>query len=179
MEKLKIYNRKNCISFFRGITAPFLFSSDKMEEIEKGIFIYNENMDDYLRSKGAALCATLVVTFLNGESRNLIIYDSWFKKIPDYAQKTIIQHEIGHIKNGDIINLSETKSRKIIVLRTLGILDKSEIKADEYSASVVGVASAVKTMIFMIRKTNFPLSTKIEFFRRSRKLLRNKNTARA
>ena len=78
-----------------------------------------------------------------------------------------MQHEIGHIVNGDLEKVPNAKSAQLILIgRSFGILPAMEVAADKYAASMVGIKQTRAAMMFLVRRTDLPLISKIEFLRR-------------
>ena len=144
-----------------------LFYTDKMYllEGETNICVYNDTCDDYMKSLKILYCATVPVE-VNGVIINTIIGDSNFEKLDNQIQCFFLYHEIGHIKHGDIDNLTESKSKRLVLERHLGILPKMEVKADCYAASVVGVENAKYSLKWLYKNKKLPLITRLEAFRR-------------
>lgn len=80
-----------------------------------------------------------------------IFVDDYFFKLPFSYQKVFIQHEIGHIKNGDLKKVNKMKSNNNF-LRALGNkeLKEMEVKADLYASEVIGNIATVKNALLFI-----------------------------
>ena len=159
-EKLQI---KSKISYNPIGAKLTMFYQNHCVEIYDGIYMYDEPVDDYLHKQAMILCASTTVDFGEGPI-NLIVYDSKFKKCPKIMQEYAINHEIGHIINGDFKDMKklERENKK----RLLGILPDMEVQADLHAALVMGPAKVKHIMKYMMLNTDLPLGTKIELFRR-------------
>ena len=96
----------------------------------------------------------------------LILYDSHFLNFEDNVQDFFIEHEVGHIKHGDLNGLEREDAYKLLLKRCCGIIPKLELKADVYAASVVGRNVAKKALLQMAKCKFLPLITKRELFLR-------------
>ena len=110
------------------------------------IFMKNEK-SEMMISMGMAICCVAPFMF-NDEKKYIILHDNTFDKLPKKVQDMFVQHEIGHVMNGDLENITVLKSLGMILLRTIGIIPKMEIDADEYAAKQLGFDLAVKTLIY-------------------------------
>lgn len=171
--KVKMKPRTNEIIFAKNNLFTF-FYQENMEEIDDGIFIYKSPVDDYMHPMGIVGAAATKIKFktITGKEIvcNTIVHDSAFEKLPKYVQRFLVSHEIGHIVNGDIDNLTEKESTNLIIKRVLGILPTMEICADSYAASIIGTGNAKESLKWLIRNTDLPIISKIELFRRCRRL---------
>lgn len=164
MKKINVYNKKdfNLNGFNFSLN---LFFEHNLTKIEGDVYYHKPASDDYLHSRGIVLAAAVAMDF-NGVRKNVVLHDSSFDKVPNYVKKFFVAHEAGHIMNGDLENMTESLSKKLVIQRMLGILPKMEIMADRYASSLVGKEVAKKSLMFMIRNTNLPLTTKLELLKR-------------
>lgn len=166
--KIKVYNFKKQI-MSNVIPEMSYFFGENMKGYRDGIYIYSEPVDNFLWRRNLLLCCCIKLKF--GEDvYNTILTDSNFRKLPKIVQRALIEHEIGHVVNKDIEDLSESEANKLVIQRLFGFLPEMEVKADAYAASVIGHSKMIEAFKFMVKNTNLPFNTKIEIIRRIFKL---------
>lgn len=147
--------------------AKIFYKEDEFEPIKtlavEGKEIPVVKHSDYLHCQGMALAATAV--FEGFENPILIVVDNYFDMLPLTAQDFFIQHEIGHIVNGDM-NQSKEVLDKWTEDRKKCIIPECEFYADYYAANQLGFDVAINAMEFMIKNTDMYSGTKSEFRRR-------------
>lgn len=151
-----------------------IFTDNKLKPIKNcNAFYYEDAMDNYMHSNLVAGMATVKIRFFTiygtFEDRNVILHDSSYTEFPRYVKRFLIEHEIGHVKNGDL-EMDPSKSKFAIIKRSFGILPKMEIKADAYASAVVGNYNAKKALLFLRKRTDLPLISKFELMRRYYKI---------
>ena len=166
MNVLKIYNKKD-ISI-SGYNRLIELNTNYFSEVDasKNIYKYQITADEFMHSRGFLLAAAVKVYLKNGMICTLVVHDSLFEKLPNNVQYFLMYHEIGHCINGDLDSLTELDSKIFLIKRALGILPKIEINADKYAASIIGANKMKEAIMFMIKKTNIPLTSKFELFKR-------------
>lgn len=148
-----------------------LFYTNKMYllENETNICVYNDTCDDYMKSLNLLFCAVVTVN-VDNNTYNVIIGDSNFERLDNKVQSFLLNHEIGHVKHNHLANLSEKDSKRLILKRSLGFLPKMEVEADCYAASVIGLADAKYSLLWMVKNKNLSLITRLEAFKRYLKI---------
>lgn len=144
-----------------------LFYTNKMYllENETNICAYNDTCDDYMKSLNLIFCAVATVN-VNNNIYNVIIGDSNFERLDNKVQSFLFNHEVGHIKHNHLADLTERDSKRIILKRSLGILPKMEVEADCYAASVIGIANAKYSLLWMVKNKNLSLTSRLEALKR-------------
>lgn len=153
---------------FELVYIPEMFFSTNLELIDEknNIFSYTEDAGRTMHHIGGALAMATKLDF-GSVIHNVVLHDSGFNKLPNYVQEYMMQHEIGHIVNGDLEKVPNAKSAQLILIgRSFGILPAMEVAADKYAASMVGIKQTRAAMMFLVRRTDLPLISKIEFLRR-------------
>lgn len=144
-----------------------LFYTDKMYllENETNICVYNDTCDDYMKSLKLLFCAVATVN-VNDNIFSVIIGDSNFERLDNRVQSFLFNHEIGHIKLNHLNNLVEQDSKRLAIIRSLGILPKMELEADCYAASVVGISDAKYSLLWLVKNKNLPFMSRLEALKR-------------
>lgn len=143
-----------------------IFQIDKFEEISNtGIAKYNAPMNVLLHSHNVALCGITPILLDNGETLLTMFHDDGFTKLPHDVQEFLTYHEVGHVLNNHL-NMSAKEAKAVMLKRSFGILPKMEVEADCYAASVLGLVSVKSSLLFLMQRTNLPLISKFELFKR-------------
>lgn len=82
----------------------------------------------------------------------------------------MILHEIGHTKDCNQFDADKEEAEWIMIKRSLEFLPKSEIAADSYAASLIGIDNAIKSLVWLVRNTDLSTISKIEMLRRAKAL---------
>ena len=171
MEKLHIYNKKDFN--LSGYNKTMEFDINYFKPIDginiNDIYKYDIAVDEIMHTRGLALMAAVKVYYC-GTTSNLIMYDTSFEKLPLGVQEFLMYHEIGHIVNKNLDTLTESEAKNLIIKRALFILPKMEVEADKYAASILGTDKVKQIMLFMIKNTNLPFTSKLELLKRYLKL---------
>lgn len=166
-KKVKIYNWREYFKFKENLGSDVF----EKEHFVKSVLAPNTYI--YLRPsrfmflRGLALASAVKVSFGDGTQNNLIVTDKYFWNLPGEVKRYLLLHEAGHVLNGDL----EKKSSTIkTYARSLGYLPEMEVKADRHAASVMGVHAVQQAILYLVHRTNLPLTSKVEFMRRYYKL---------
>lgn len=156
---------------FLGGKMEFLFYANKLHKINgyDDIFMYNEDCDEYMHSQNASFCAVAKVNF-GGTILNVVVVDSYFKKLSQTAQDFCILHEVGHIKYQHYNNFNAAAVQFSNNNRAMGVLPKEEIEADGYAASIIGVAAARLALLQMVMFKCISIGSKFEILKRCFKI---------
>ena len=139
-----------------------LFEDDK-----NIVAIHTEPCDEYMHSNGMLLAAANAIDLNNPDDiRNagVIIYDSYLLKLDKDIQDFFINHEIGHIMNGDMKVASAKKSEMLLFLRRHGLIPIMEFKADAFAAAIVGKNVAKKSFMHLLRLKSLSFVCKRDIF---------------
>ena len=173
--KIKLTPKASELDFYNKHTITF-FNYNKLEQVPgyNEIFYYSSPMDSFMHTNGmVGMAATKVRFLLNSGSFitcDTILHDAAYDTLPEYVKQFLLAHEIGHIQNGDLKELSEESAKKLFIKRAFGLLPKMEIKADSYAASIVGLDTAKRALKFLFKNTDLPFNSKFELKRRYRKI---------
>lgn len=135
------------------------FEMIKTITLENGKEIAIVKNSEYLHKQGYAFAA--VAFFTSFDYDTLIVVDNYFEIIPEYIQNFYIQHEIGHIMNGDL-DKSIEELAKINKERQKGIIPQMELDADYYAAQQVGFEDAINALQYIIDNTDIFSGTRHE-----------------
>ena len=154
----------------------FLSTEDRFVNGREDIIYHIDAEDSVMKSCGIMFCGVFPM-LVNGNKCNVILHDSAFEKMPENVQRMFVEHEIGHIMNGDTENISLATSLKYLAMRMIGIIPNIELKADEYAAKQIGYAETINAFSYVIKHVNLPLISKLEVIRRRNHLKRRRSSA--
>ena len=114
---------------------------------------HTEPCDDYIHAVGSAfaIAQKTILTDNSGRKSGIIFCASYLSKLDEETQNFVMCHEVGHIVNGDLENMTGLLSRLIMLLRILGIVPKMEIMADAFAASVIGKDATKKSLMWLAK----------------------------
>ena len=133
----------------------------KMEQIEENLLLVKEPCGPFVHKNFGAVC--MLTPDATGKL-GMIIKDQFFDELPKFVQDFMIQHEIGHFKNKHHLRGDKNKIPNII--RTFGMTNKMEIKADEYAVRKVGREKSIAALQWMCKNTDLPFLSKWEMRQR-------------
>lgn len=108
----------------------------------------------------ANLCFTVVYQDEFNPKLFYIAFDQKFIELSPTSQKFLLFHEMGHIKNNDF-DIDQKKLEKQNILRSFGISNRIEFKADKFAVEIVGKKAALKCLIEMKCKNIFTSSLEL------------------
>lgn len=148
----------------------FICTSDELKLVDEDnqVYMYDKRDSAYVHSCGIVLALCTTIAFGNDKSCKTIICDDGFDKLPKFVQRFLVLHEIGHCVNGDD-KLSANERKKIIVQRSFGNLPEIEVNADKYAYSIMG-EKAKKALLFLLKKTDLSLISKLEIRKRIKRI---------
>ena len=159
----------NCGLYQSSKLTIFTYNKLKPVKNHDNIFYYEDALDNYMHANLIAGLAAVKVKFLTSDGNftycDTILHDSSYDEFPKFVKRFLMEHEIGHSKNKDL-DMDAKTSRMILIKRSFGILPNIEIEADAYAASIVGASNAKKALLFLRKRTDLPLTSKIELMRR-------------
>lgn len=138
-----------------------------VENKEYIVFRYTEPCNEYMRDIGLTIVAANKVEIhdkSDTRKAGLIIHDLNLLKFDNDVQNFLINHEIGHISNGDLSDMTDKKSITLIIARCLGIIPSMEFKADTFAALVTSKKAAQKSLMKLVKSKSLPFITRKEFF---------------
>lgn len=136
-----------------------------------GVGVYHK--DIWLHCQGIILSGASKFLTSEGELIDVIIVDDYFMSAPRYVQDVFSMHELGHIKNGDLENLSAANTLKRWLLMNIGIVQKMELEADAFAAKAVGKEDTIKALSWMYENVqNKPTKKELKARIRAMKRLR-------
>ena len=130
------------------------------------IALLKEPDDIRVHGFGSVMC--IAVKNIGGY---LILRDSYLDGIPDYVKQFSINHEIGHILNGDLDHYDTVKTVTYNGVRVVKDLS-FEYKADIYAASVIGADYAISALTYIRRSLPFGLASKKQLNQRIKNIKR-------
>ena len=122
-------------------------SLELVKTVGSGVGVYHN--DIWLHRQGMILSEASKLLTSEGELVTVIIVDDYFMSAPQYVQDVLVFHELGHIENGDLDNISPTNTLKRWLLMNVGIVQKIELEADKFAAKRVGKEETLKALSWM------------------------------
>lgn len=145
----------------------FVGSTTKMED---GLWLVDKPCGPFVHKIGGVIAALAIGRDMK---TGLIIKDQFFDKVPEFVQRFILYHEIGHFKNGDV-NIDNKKNLKIKnALRSFGISNDMEFNADAFAAKHLGKQTCVNALVWLMHETDLGLISKIEMKQRISRLMKS------
>lgn len=171
MLRMKKIIKKEAMEYQGIITSVEMFVPGyDMEQVEENLFIVKKPCGPFVhKNLGAVMMLALDATGKNG----IIIKDQFFDQLPRFVQEFMINHEIGHFKNGHHLRGNKNKIPNII--RTFGVTNVLEIKADAYAAMKIGRNKCIAALEWLCENTDLPMSSKWEMRQRISHLKKESN----
>lgn len=156
------------LSYYRHYRNPpslTIYEGD-YKYICEDICIYKKLADDFIHKDRVAFTGVVRME-IEGKQCYLIVTDSHFNKLPKGVRRFLLYHEIGHcFQFLRCSEIDEDTLRMETKGRLYGKLPISELNADAYAASILGVKKASMALKWLAINTDLPLLTKIELVRR-------------
>ena len=169
MLKMKKEAVKEMIEY-QNFPTPVEFSVGKTTEIEDGLYIVDKPCGPYVHKSGGIIA---VASLAKDMETVLIIKDQFFDKVPNFVQRFVLYHEIGHYKNGDVKIENKKNAKKKNILRSLGISNDMEFKADAFAAEHIGKMTCINALTWMMKETDIGFTSKMDMKQRISKLMKS------
>lgn len=169
MLKMKKEAVREMIEYRNIPTSVEIFIGD-VTKMDDDLYLVNKPCGPFVHKNNGAIASVALATDMKS---GLIIKDQFFDKVPKFVQRFVIYHEIGHYKNGDINPGNKHNLDKAKILRSFGISNEMEFKADEFAAKHIGVRTCINALIWQMKETDLGLISKIEMKQRISRLMKS------
>lgn len=125
MLRMKKTIKKEALEY-QGIVTPveMLVPVYKMEQVEENLVLVKEPCGPFVHKNFGVIC--MIAQDTTGKF-GMIIKDQFFDELPKFVQEFVMQHEIGHFKNGH--HLRGEKNKLPNFIRMFGITNGMEFAA--------------------------------------------------
>lgn len=171
MIKMKRIIKKEALEYRSVPTFVEMFIPARIIEVlDTNLIFVKEQCGPFVHKNLGVIC---MLTVDKTGKIGVIVKDQFFDELPKFAQDFMIQHEIGHFKNGHMLEEERNKLHIANFMRLFGMASKVEFAADEYAAKQIGRNKSVSALKWMCKNTDLPLLSKWEMRQRISHLKKN------
>lgn len=155
---------------YQNIPTSVEFFAGKVTEMDDGLYLVDKPCGPFVHKSGGVIACVAIATDMK---TGLIVKDQFFNRVPNFVQRFVLYHEIGHYKNGDIRIENKKNMKRKNALRSLGISNDMEFKADAFAAKHLGKNTCIKALAWMMKETDLGLASKIDMKQRISRLMKS------